>query len=466
MADRDARRGRRGPLVQVPGRARPAGVASTLSEPAGRLRPGAVRRHPGGLRRAEHRRRRRRSWRRAAAAGAPGARDARSRRTRPTSRPSRPRRTTCRRRRSRRGSTRRGSMRRGSTRPRIYAPRIYAPRIYAPRIYAPDSYVPDLESDAAFQRGLLRGAEPDPAGRLDEHRHATTRRSRRPPATPTASSTSASRATATRTSTPSSRVRDSSAPTTGRRCSATVSRASGRRARRWRRPRTDAEHGDRHRHQQARRSPRTSTGYTDLPGGARGPGRRHRRRGRRRRTAAPQVQALQAQAASTPDVPLRRQPGRRGDQGASSDAYRNDSSKYVVIAGGDDVVPFFRYPDISGLGQESRVLPADARRHRPRTPASRPTRCSARTPTARDTQVTIAAPACRCPTSAVGRLVEDPGRDHRRPSTHFLGLDRRHAADARQSSLVTGYDFLADAAHAGQRGVRRGPARATTPPTR
>ena len=40
--------------------------------------------------------------------------------------------------------------------PRIYAPadlrtRIYAPRIYAPRIYAPDAYVPDLESNAAFR---------------------------------------------------------------------------------------------------------------------------------------------------------------------------------------------------------------------------------------------------------------------------------------------------------------------------
>ena len=46
------------------------------------------------------------------------------------------------------------------------------------------------------------------------------------------------------------------------------------------------------------------------------------------------------------------------------DSYRNDTSCfYVVIAGGDNVIPFFRYPDTSGLGPESQFQPDDAQRH-------------------------------------------------------------------------------------------------------
>ena len=37
--------------------------------------------------------------------------------------------------------------------------------------------------------------------------------------------------------------------------------------------------------------------------------------------------------------------------------FRNGNSSYVVLAGGDDVVPFFRYPDVSGLGPESQFSP-------------------------------------------------------------------------------------------------------------
>ena len=84
--------------------------------------------------------------------------------------------------------------------PRIYAPRIYAPRIYAPRIYAPDSFDPYLESDPAFQHAFSRRPEPDAARRVRQHRpqrrdvSASHRQHRR------ASSTSACRATTTRSS--------------------------------------------------------------------------------------------------------------------------------------------------------------------------------------------------------------------------------------------------------------------------
>ena len=63
------------------------------------------------------------------------------------------------------------------------------------------------------------------------------------------------------------------------------------------------------------------------------------------------------------------------------DYYRNANSKYVVIAGGDEVIPFFRYPDLSGLGQESQFEPPVL----PNTPSGASlsrTRCRARTPTA------------------------------------------------------------------------------------
>ena len=84
-----------------------------LKQPAGRLRPGAVRRHREGLRLAERRRRRRPAR---AGGGRPArpARGPRSPTTPPASPRSRPRPTTRRRRSSPRGSTRRGSMRRGS----------------------------------------------------------------------------------------------------------------------------------------------------------------------------------------------------------------------------------------------------------------------------------------------------------------------------------------------------------------
>ncbi len=40
-------------------------------------------------------------------------------------------------------------------------------------------------------------------------------------------------------------------------------------------------------------------------------------------------------------------------------AYRegNDNLEYVVLAGGDDAIPFFRYPDPAYLGPESDYIP-------------------------------------------------------------------------------------------------------------
>ena len=199
------RRGRRrGPLVQVPGRPRP-GRQGRPRRPARRLRRRALRRHRQGLRPAGQRRRPGPAGRRVRGV-APGSAAPRCPSTPPRSRRSRPR----------------------TTPPsgQQFAPRIYAPAgLRAPGLRpaglraaglrarastrrgstrpAPTSR--DLSSDPAFQRRLLGRPEPDAAGRLGQHRHQRTRSSRPPPATPTAPSTSASRATTTRPSTPTRR---------------------------------------------------------------------------------------------------------------------------------------------------------------------------------------------------------------------------------------------------------------------
>ena len=136
------------------------------------------------------------------------------------------------------------------------------------------------------------------------------------------------------------------------------------------------------------------------------------------------------------------------------DQYRGDGSqlKYVVIAGGDDVIPFFRYADTSGIGQESQYSP-------PMKPAS-----------------ASGAEPEPGPVPQPGRLRLLDRRHHRRRRHPGAGAGRRPAGEdtagdrgvdrplpvARRqtlpvqptttttpdgTSLVTGYDFLADAAH-------------------
>ena len=55
------------------------------------------------------------------------------------------------------------------------------------------------------------------------------------------------------------------------------------------------------------------------------------------------------------------------------------------------------------------------------------------------------APACRCPTSAVGRLVKTP--DEIEATSRTSSGSTNGTLPRPDVSLVTGYDFLADAAH-------------------
>ena len=123
--------------------------------------------------------------------------------------------------------------------------------------------------------------------------------------------------------------------------------------------------------------------------------------------------------------------------------YRNDQTRYVVVAGGDEVVPFFRYPDVSGLGQESQFEPPM------RSDSASGVSLATDQVLSQDaygsrTHVTIAGVSMPVPDLAVGRLVKTPD-DIAATVDHFLGLEDQ-TLPAPDSSLVTGYDFLEDAA--------------------
>ncbi|MGH2473642.1 MAG: PxKF domain-containing protein [Candidatus Limnocylindrales bacterium] len=158
----------------------------------------------------------------------------------------------------------------------------------------------------------------------------------------------------------------------------------------------------------------------------------------------PRVTALKAQAAANTTCPYAQNLVAEELKGIV-DSYRanNAGLRYVVLAGGDDVIPFFRYPDQSLLGQESGYVPP--------VEANSASEASLR----RDfvlsqdaygsgIQISLRTSDYPVPGLAVGRLVETP--------SEVAGmLDAYTAANgvvSPGSSLVTGYDFLADAADA------------------
>ena len=132
-------------------------------------------------------------------------------------------------------------------------------------------------------------------------------------------------------------------------------------------------------------------------------------------------------------------------------AYRaaNPHLADVVLVGDDGVIPFFRYPDQNSLGPESNYVP-------PVDPASaseaslRSDYILGQDEYGSKTSLSLGTYAFPIPDLPVGRLVETPGEatgilraylDH---TTN--GLVAPTGAGGKYSSLVTGYDFLADAA--------------------
>jgi hypothetical protein len=126
------------------------------------------------------------------------------------------------------------------------------------------------------------------------------------------------------------------------------------------------------------------------------------------------------------------------------DSYRqNNPLKYVTIVGGDNVVPFFRSPDESLLGQESGYFPPVGS-----TTASesslRLDYVLSQDGYGSKTGISLRSTTFPVPDLAVGRLVETAA-----DATGMIDayLDANGVVTP-HSSLVTGYDFLADAATA------------------
>jgi uncharacterized delta-60 repeat protein len=154
------------------------------------------------------------------------------------------------------------------------------------------------------------------------------------------------------------------------------------------------------------------------------------------------VTALKQQAANNPACPFAKNLVAEEIKGIV-DAYRSNPLRYVVIAGNDDAIPFFRSPDQSAIGPESGYVPP--------VQSNSPSEASLR----RDfvlsqdkygSRTSLALPWNEFPVPelAVGRLIETAGE--------IAGLIDAYVAAGSvvspHTSLVTGYDFLEDAANA------------------
>ena len=137
------------------------------------------------------------------------------------------------------------------------------------------------------------------------------------------------------------------------------------------------------------------------------------------------------------------------------DSYRanNDHLAYVVLVGGDGTIPFFRYADQAGLAPELGYIP-------PVDPTS-PSEASLRLnyTLSQDAygagiQISQGANGFPVPDLAVGRLVEN-ATDATTMLDAYLGTTDGVVAMP-TSSLVTGYDFLEDAANAVQTDLAAG----------
>ncbi len=129
------------------------------------------------------------------------------------------------------------------------------------------------------------------------------------------------------------------------------------------------------------------------------------------------------------------------------DSYRanNPGLRYVTILGGDTVIPFFRYPDQSLLGQESGYFPP-VKSDSISEASLRRDYVLSQDAYGSGVSVSLRINSFPVPGLAVGRLVETP-------SEIAALLDAYVTANGTitpETSLVTGYDFLEDAA----KGVR------------
>jgi CSLREA domain-containing protein len=132
---------------------------------------------------------------------------------------------------------------------------------------------------------------------------------------------------------------------------------------------------------------------------------------------------------------------------------RNQGLKYVVILGSDNVIPLFRYPDQSMLGDESGFVP----------PVNDQTASQASlrlnfflSQDAYGSSINLAqnASVLPLPDLAVGRLVEQPSEITNMLNAYLNGTDNGVVSPT--SALVTGYDFMSSGAAAIQAQLQSG----------
>jgi hypothetical protein len=169
---------------------------------------------------------------------------------------------------------------------------------------------------------------------------------------------------------------------------------------------------------------------------------------------SPRVAALEAQADAHTDCVY----AENLAAGAIRDvvtSYRaaNPTLKYVVIAGDDSIVPFFRYPDTAGIGPESNYVPPVL-----------DTTASAASLESNDvlsedaygakTVLHVQGIDIPVPDLPVGRLVETPTEISGLLDA-YLGLPGG-TVPTPTSSLVTGYDFMTSGANAVENNLSAG----------
>ena len=134
-------------------------------------------------------------------------------------------------------------------------------------------------------------------------------------------------------------------------------------------------------------------------------------------------------------------------------AYRaaNPTLQYVVLVGGDSVIPFFRYPDENKLGPEDTFFPP-VTGGSPSDASLRDNYILGQDEYGSTTSLSLGTYSFPIPDLAVGRLVETAAdantvlHAYLETGAGVVAPNNGVGAATDYSSLVTGYDFLADAA--------------------
>ena len=161
-------------------------------------------------------------------------------------------------------------------------------------------------------------------------------------------------------------------------------------------------------------------------------------------STSPRIEALNAQADANTACPYAKNLVAEAIRDVVN-SYRDTSHtlKYVVIAGGDSVIPFFRYADSAGIGPESDYVPPALDTSASQASLRR-NYVLGQDAYGAVSDLNVKGAVMPIPDLAVGRLVETADEIIGMVDA-YLGLNSG-TLPTPTSSLVTGYDFLTSAA--------------------